>query len=338
MSSTIASNLVARMLEYGVARGLRRSHLVRDSGLTEASFRRRDGRLPDVVAFELLAQLAAQLKEPSVALGIAQSARIEQLNVLGFALMTAGDLRQTLDRLVANAALITDSGRWSYVERAELVEVRWERFGAFRRGMTLANELAIATFVQQMRGVAAGPHFAPRRVTFAHRAPEDASAYASFFRCPVRFSARVDGLAFPSSMLSHKPRLAAEVLGGFLGRLADEAAGEIASAQGAELEALKAAIRDELEGGLPRMGHLAKRLGASERTLRRKLEAAGRSFRELVEEVRRARAGQLLATSTLSVAEVALEVGFSDSPAFSRAFRRWTGESPRAYRSRLTQR
>jgi AraC-like DNA-binding protein len=76
---------------------------------------------------------------------------------------------------------------------------------------------------------------------------------------------------------------------------------------------------------------IAQRCGVAERTLRRRLAEAGTSYRELVDDIRRDRA-LLLLDHGLSITELAQQLGFSDATAFARAFRRWTGETPEAYR------
>jgi AraC-like DNA-binding protein len=78
----------------------------------------------------------------------------------------------------------------------------------------------------------------------------------------------------------------------------------------------------------------AKRLGLSSRTLRRQLQLRETTFHELRDEVRRTRATELLARSELTLEAIALELGYSGAPAFSRAFERWTGAPPSCYRKR----
>ena len=70
----------------------------------------------------------------------------------------------------------------------------------------------------------------------------------------------------------------------------------------------------------------------SERTLRRRLTQEGVQLRELIEQTRREQACRYLASSSLSVSEIAYRLGFSHPPAFHRAFRRWLGVSPLQYR------
>jgi AraC-like DNA-binding protein len=82
----------------------------------------------------------------------------------------------------------------------------------------------------------------------------------------------------------------------------------------------------------PAEGDLASALHLSERTLRRKLNEEGVQLRALVEQTRREQACRYLASSKLSVSEIAYRLGFAHPPAFHRAFRRWLKVSPLEYR------
>jgi AraC-like DNA-binding protein len=78
----------------------------------------------------------------------------------------------------------------------------------------------------------------------------------------------------------------------------------------------------------------AARLGVSPRTLRRRLEGRGMSYQGIVDDVRAGLARSYLESSRFSVEAIAERLGFSDPTSFSRAFRRWTGMSPREFRQR----
>jgi len=82
---------------------------------------------------------------------------------------------------------------------------------------------------------------------------------------------------------------------------------------------------------LPSAADVATHLGLSERTLRRKLDSEGKTFRGLMDEHRRKRAINLLMTEDLPVAQIAEALGYTESASFIRAFKRWTGMSPRQY-------
>ena len=85
---------------------------------------------------------------------------------------------------------------------------------------------------------------------------------------------------------------------------------------------------------IPGMANAARRLGMSERSLRRRLAAEGTSYREVVRVALEAKAGRLLRDPARSIKETAAALGFADTAAFHRAFKRWTGVTPLEYRRR----
>lgn len=81
--------------------------------------------------------------------------------------------------------------------------------------------------------------------------------------------------------------------------------------------------------GSPAMDSIAAQLHVDPRTLRRQLAAEGTSFRELIDEVRATIADELLTVDGLTLADVASRLGYHDAAGFTRAYRRWTGTTPR---------
>ena len=101
-------------------------------------------------------------------------------------------------------------------------------------------------------------------------------------------------------------------------------------------------VRSELRAALPLTwlteGQASKRLGLSARRLREILKGEDTSFRKIVDDLRFATAQQFLATSHVGLREIALLLGYSDATAFSRAFQRWSGKPPSAWRVIATRR
>jgi AraC-like DNA-binding protein len=97
--------------------------------------------------------------------------------------------------------------------------------------------------------------------------------------------------------------------------------------------ALRARLRDALAQGRADAARMAVLLGVSERTLQRRLTELGRSFSDVVEDFRREEAARLLATPGLHLVEVAGRLGYAEQTSFTRAFRRWTGTTPGAWRA-----
>jgi AraC-like DNA-binding protein len=91
------------------------------------------------------------------------------------------------------------------------------------------------------------------------------------------------------------------------------------------------AILDALPNGAPSKGMIARQLAMSPRNLQRRLAEEGQTFQALLDEARMTLARSYIEEGRLSVTEIAFVLGFADTSAFSRAFKRWTGKSPRAH-------
>nr|WP_233709963.1 AraC family transcriptional regulator [Aestuariicella albida] len=88
---------------------------------------------------------------------------------------------------------------------------------------------------------------------------------------------------------------------------------------------------------IPSINSVASNLSVSTRTLRRKLMHEGHTFQEMKHLAMEKKAKHLLASTNLSIAEIAYELGYSEVSAFSRAFRSWTLDTPQHYRNSLSQ-
>ena len=192
------------------------------------------------------------------------------------------------------------------------------------------DDFVVAQWVLVCRARSRG--FPLRRVTFLHARPPDTREHERLFQAPVEFGAREDAIEFDAELLDTPLEHADPLLRSVLLRYGD---GLLATA-----EAVQASLRDRLRGHL--VGHLpsggasiekaARTLGMSSRSLQRQLQAEGTAFKDVVEAVRRDLALAHMHEDRHSVSEIAFLAGFTEVSAFSRAFRRWTGESPTAWR------
>lgn len=309
---------VRRVVDVAVAAGLDRGTLLARLGVRRGGD---DVRVPIPRLFDLWGHVAHAVRDPALPVRAGAPASLEQLHLMGLAILTAPTGHAALDRACRYTPLLTDSGRWAHARAGDTATVRWVRAGERSLGHRLANEGALVQFVACMRQLC-GAGFAPTRVRFRHSAPRALDAHRRFFRCAVDFDAGDDGFDFPARALdvvpaAHNPAIAAFVRGHAEERLRAQTGSTRAAAYAAIL-------RDPSRGAAA----IAVALGLGERTLRRRLRDEGTSLRALVDEARRERARALVATSVRPLTEIALEVGFSDSSAFSHAFRRWFGRAP----------
>jgi AraC-like DNA-binding protein len=170
----------------------------------------------------------------------------------------------------------------------------------------------------------------PIEVTFAHEAPSYAAMFEQVFGAPVRFGAPHNAMIFHASMLEQRLHGRDPVLHAVLKRLADHELSRL-SERSAFPDKVRTAIDAELPQGAP-LERVASRLHLSPSGLRSRLRQHGATYSELLDSVRKERAKRALRDTQLGIGELAHRLGFAHAPAFHRAFRRWFGVTPAAYR------
>jgi AraC-like DNA-binding protein len=288
-----------------------------------------DEHLDDAVMFDAIAQAMRALRAADLPLRFAATTRVEHLGVMGFAMQTAPTVLEALEQVDRFQGLTSNSGFSEVLRDGDEVRIAWRRHTPrLDLGVRVANEIVIAqqlTLAQQLglRG--------PMRVTFRHVAPDDARAHHAFFGCPVRWGAPADSIVWPATALARPLPLADAALHRFIGA---EAARRLDARPPSPdgLEPVRRALARALPSADVSLEAVAGALRCTPRSLQRSLRAAGTTFRDLLDDVRRQQAQALLAAGTLSATEVAMLLGFSELSAFSRAHRRWFGTSARAHR------
>ena len=176
------------------------------------------------------------------------------------------------------------------------------------------------------------PRLAIEQLSLAHEDPGYRAHYERIFQCPVTFGAGETSLCFPAryldSPLPHRNPYVHSALTTHVNRLLRQLRPR---------KTVSERVRRIVQKQLPRtpdVDRVASAMHMSRQTLYRKLKKEGESFQSLAETVRRERALQYVAEGEYGLTEVAFLLGFSELSAFSRAFKRWTGESPGHYRAR----
>ncbi|MGI5351315.1 AraC family transcriptional regulator [Streptomyces sp. CA-250714] len=192
----------------------------------------------------------------------------------------------------------------------------------------------VLTIWHRLSGWLIGRRIPLRWIHFDCAAPPYHREYAAMFGCPVTFEAPRTAAGFPARLL------AAPVVRGEaeLELLLRRAPAELLTRRKYDTstaEQVRHWLRQALHRDipLPELAVIAERLAVSPATLRRRLAADGTSFQQLKDAVRRDAALGALAQGTEPIAALAERLGFSEDTAFHRAFRRWTGTTPGAYRA-----
>jgi AraC-like DNA-binding protein len=226
--------------------------------------------------------------------------------------------------------LLTDTVAYQLDERATPYRFRLLQPAGLHPALNLRNECALAGFCRVFRQFV-GPELQFEFVSFRHSAPGEVERYEDYFNCPVRFQADENAIALVPPMLDLPTRLGDPAVSRFLTDHLDTELGALSTEATIE-RVLAEHLSEALSDGIPKAGSVARAVGMSERTLYRRLSEAGLSYQDVLENTQKSLAENLLSEDRFSIAEVAFLTGFAEQSSFNRAFKRWAGQTPGAFR------
>jgi AraC-like DNA-binding protein len=287
-------------------------------------------RIPYSAAVKLWDLVVEATGDPAIGLRVAKTVRLDQFDLIAYLARSSASIRDAMRDIDRYGALLADGIRFVLRDDGRAPKIAIE-FGGPGQPHPAGSDYGIGVLFEgirrEQRGLAV-----PVEVHFHRAEPADPRPYKSFFGVPVRFSQPHNAIVLQSNT-----RLSALALPGSDAGLHDvlERAAQQTLRSDESDEALERRLRDairiELPNGRPGVDALAARLRIGERSLRRRLSARGNSVSGIVDEVRLELATRYLGEAQMSLAETSRSLGFSEPSAFHRAFRRWTGMTPRAF-------
>jgi AraC-like DNA-binding protein len=325
---TAWAGLALRVLDSAEARGLPRRVLLEASGLERVRLTEPEARVSLLSVYTLLEETATRLGDGCLGLHLGASLRVDDLDALGFLMVSSRTLGDALEYVLRYQRLWSEGERFSLERGAGRVTVTYHPYGPERLAHRLMAQLVFADLVVNGGRLVGGLPGA--RLRLRGPRPAEASAYVDVLGVPVSFRAPQDVLVMPAALLASPLPGADAGLSGVLARATDRMlAGLPASSRVADQ--VRALLPELLPESGADLAHLAARLRMSPRTLQRRLRDEGTSLEAEREAFRRQQAHVLLEAAT-PIAEVAWRLGYSAPSAFHHAFRRWTGQSPRMWR------
>ena len=274
-----------------------------------------------VAAWELAMRTT---RDDGLPIAVGRHASVKRFGVLGYALYTSPTVGDAFRSLVRYQDLINTTGRFVMTEEGGNAKVTWVRADSCL-GLRVANEQVLASFITLVTEVY-GSCEAIKAVHVAHEPPRKPAAHDAHFPVALNWRAAENAVEIDPAVMVTKPRGGDPLVAGYFGRMAEDAPTRIAPTDSWSARVAEA-ISNRLASGLPTLATVAKELGTSERTARRRLADEKTSFAELTQRVQRERAAELL-SKRHSIRDIAFSIGFADVTAFCRAYRRWTGKAP----------
>jgi AraC-like DNA-binding protein len=329
---TLVAGLVARVVEVAVLCGVDRTALLAELGLNPSALADRDNRLPMEIFARAWNLLSERCPGRPLALDWVRSWKVTDVGVMGYVFAQLGTVEEAMEAAVRYGRLI-DQGEAPRLAKGRATS----RLEYGRAPALLATEhvpeTIMASLVHFLRGTV-GEGFVPIAVRLPHRATARTEALARYYGCPVIHEAGEVSTEFPTELLGRALPGADPVLAAYLRKQADALMDQLGSSHAVSQECARR-IAERLGGGEPSQTDIARRMGMSERTLQRRLQAEGSSFHELLEECRRTIACSYLGDRKLAAYEVSFLLGYAEPSTFFRAFKRWTGKTPQEYRASL---
>jgi len=288
-------------------------------------------RVPENVTEQAWALAATLTGDDALGIHLAESLPRGALDLIEYALRSSPSLEKGLDRLARYGRLVSDrvATRTHRRDESVLFLVHDTATTPLHPART---EFALAVALKLLRD-SAGADLTPVRVSFAHPAPDDIAEHQRFFHGRVRFAAGSSSMSLSGSDGARPMREADQALAGIIRRRLENALGDRDRASAGEMSTrVRRLLVEHLGHSVLTLDAVATTLAVSRRTLTRRLAEENDSFRQILDNVRRDFAQALLQDRTLSIGDIAFFLQYSEPAAFHRSFRRWTGQTPQAFR------
>jgi len=332
---TVGAGFAGGLLAFAAWKGADRLVLAERAGIDPAALLDHDNRIPFARYVALMREAKAMTGDPALALHFAEAVNISEVSIVGLIGQASESMIDAFHQLNRYVRLVVETENDGAGTRFQLVR---DHTGAWlvdaRRRPNDFPELTESAFAQLVCGPRRhGKEAIVRAVHFTHADPGYRDEYERIFGAPVVFGSDWNALAIDNDWTTDKVRVLPRYAFDVLTQRAEALLEDLESSKGVRgrVEALLVPV---LHTGEANMDRVARQMGMSRQTLFRKLKAEGVTFEKVLDELRhKLSLSYMSAEKKVSVNEAAYLVGFSDPAAFSRAFKRWTGSSPRNLRS-----
>ena len=316
------------------AAGIDVGPLLKKAGLTPRQIDDPAVRLNVRDQISFLNLTADALQDDFLGFHLAQPPDLREIGLLYYVSASSDTLAQALQQAARYSSIVNEGVCLKYANEKDAT-VAFRYVGVSRYLDRHQMEFFATVLIRVCRKLT-GQHVVPTRMRLTHRRRAVIPEILEFFDSDIEFGATADDITFaaPVGLL---PVVSADP---YLNRLLTKYCEEALSRRPANLGSFRSAVENALVPLLPhgkaQAREIAGRLGVSLRTLARRLAAEGVTFSDVLESLRSDLSRRYLADNSLSISQIAWLLGYQEVSAFTHAFKRWTGMTPREARSRTT--
>lgn len=326
----VAVSMIRSLMYFLEQRGLDGDALAGEAGLSTDLLADRDLLVAADRYVRLMQHAIEHSANPLLGLEFGMAVEPDRWGMLGVLLSHCANVGEALQFQARFQALVSTVGQGRLIDDGRSLALNWQSADSTPPALI---EEALGAYVAFGRWATVRP-IAPRLVRFRHAPQADPRRYRELFDCDVCFEAPRNEFLMHRDILEMPLRNPDPDLKAWLAR----------RARRLQQERLEDDVRarlahwfaEQLPFGVPTLEDAARALALTPRTLQRQLHRADSSFKNSLAEVRLNLADHYLRDASLSIGDIGILLGFSEQSAFQRAFKRWHGITPRAYRRRVS--
>jgi AraC-like DNA-binding protein len=328
-SATVSVVVIIPLLKAVERAGCDVDQLLTRVGISPSILENRDSRIEYDALIETWRLAYDMIGDPALGIRAAKDIVAGVFGVIDYVTSCSRTLGEGIVRSCRYYPLIHDVARPTLKQKGDVSIWAYNLIGGYQYPRFVAEYALACWLILARQGLQT--RFDPVEVQFIHNQTVNLKEYERFFRAPVKLGAERNALVIKTSSLKLPLVGAKEGLCEILDKYARQLMKQVPKKKSLS-ERVRELMAEELAGGDASAEGIATRLHMSTRTLRRRLNEEGNSHRLLLEELRRNLAELYLDEKGLAVSEAAFLLGFADSGAFHKAFKRWTGRTPAEYR------
>lgn len=302
--------------------------VIREAGLDPHMFDDATNVIPHAALGRLLTLSVARTRCPHFGLLVGQRATILSLGIVGRLMQHSETVGDAMRALVSNLSIQNRGAVPSLTVAGDTALFTFSVYQPKAESSDQISDGSLAVAVNALRALC-GPNWSPIEVLLPRVAPADLEPYRRHFRAPVRFNQETAVIVFQASDLNC-PIAGADPI---VRTLLEERIQQLRGAQNSVLsDDIRRLLRTRLTSRHCSADDIADLLAMHRRTLSRRLKDTGMGYRAITNEIRFEIARQLLQDTEVPLGQIAAALGYSEASAFTRAFRRWSGQTPTSWR------
>lgn len=332
--ATFSIALIRNSMHYAAAHGIQTRDLCQAIGLDPDLLNQPDSRVSGEISRSLWQELIQRTGDQNIGLHIGESFNLAALGIVGYVLFNCHTFGQVLEKLSRYMSLFSQGVSMQIQPLHGYAQCDWEIANHLNNYLTEEPRQPIEATMSATLTVAktlTGRSLQPLAVWFQHPRPADPSEHQRLFGTAIQFEQPANRLVLEAACLDWSVVSANASLLSTFEHHAEAMLATLNQTDGYTYRVIRE-ITHLLQGEVPPIEIIAHRLTISVRNLQRSLQAEGTSYQQLLEDSRKQLALRYLKQPDTSIHDVAFLLGFSEPSAFHRAFKRWTGQTPREYR------